>query len=295
MHIQNSYSKNALGTLYVVPTPIGNLEDMTFRAINVLKKVAIIAAEDTRQTKKLLTHFDIDNPLISYHEHNRVSRANELFDRLNRGEDIAIVSDAGMPAISDPGFELVQEAIEKEMNVVVLPGANAALCALVGSGLSTDEFLFYGFLPRKKQEKLTVLKRLKQHEATLIFYESPYRIKDTVQLVLTELGDRQVSVAREITKLYEQYIRGSASEVAVWLSEHNVKGECCLVVEGNNGDVLAEDDLWWSELSIEAHVGHYEQKEGMSHKLAMKQVAVDRSVSRREVYQEIHVKAEGEK
>lgn len=290
MQIQNSYLNGELGTLYVVPTPIGNLEDMTFRAINVLRKVTIIAAEDTRQTKKLLTHFEIDNTLISYHEHNRASRAKELIDRLNNGEDIAIVSDAGMPAISDPGFELVQEAIGKELNVVVLPGANAALCALVGSGLSTDEFLFYGFLPRKKQEKTTVLQRLKSNEATLIFYESPYRIKDTVQLIFAELGDRKVSVAREITKLYEQYIRGSASEVADWLSENNVKGECCVVVEGNSGDNSSEDDLWWSELPIEEHVAHYEHEEGISHKLALKQVAVDRNVSRREIYQQIHVK-----
>lgn len=292
MHIQNSYSKSELGTLYLVPTPIGNLEDMTFRAINILREVAVIAAEDTRQTKKLLTHFEIDNPMLSYHEHNRASRADELFDRLNGGEDIALVSDAGMPAISDPGFELVQEAIAKEINVVVLPGANAALCALVGSGLSTDTFLFYGFLPRKKQAKISELQRLSEKKATLIFYESPYRIKDTVRLILEELGDRQLSVAREITKLYEQYIRGTASEVAEWLSENNVKGECCIVVEGNSGEALNVDELWWSELSIENHVKHYEKKENISHKVAMKQVAEDRNVSRRDIYQQIHVKTD---
>lgn len=294
MQIQNSYAASDLGTLYVVPTPIGNLEDMTFRAVSTLKKVALIAAEDTRQTIKLLRHYEVENPLLSYHEHNRVSRAEELIERLKSGVDVALVSDAGMPAISDPGFELVQEAIENEINVVVLPGANAALCALVGSGLPTEEFLFYGFLPRKKQEKKTALQRLKQKQATLIFYESPYRIKDTVQLIWDELGDRQVSVAREITKLYEQYIRGSASEVTGWLSENNVKGECCIVVQGSDGDVSTTGELWWDDLSVIDHVAHYEQKENIPHKLALKQVAVDRNVSRREIYQQIHVKADNE-
>lgn len=294
MHIQNSYSKSEFGTLYVVATPIGNLEDMTFRAINILKKVAVIAAEDTRQTRKLLTHFEIENQMLSYHEHNRASRASELIERLDRGEDIALVSDAGMPAISDPGFELVQEAITKEVNVVVLPGANAALCALVGSGLSTDAFSFQGFLPRKKQEKISELQRLKQIKATLIFYESPYRMKDTVRLILEELGDRQISVAREITKLYEQYIRGTASEVAEWLSENKVKGECCIVVQGYSGELLDIDKLWWSELSIENHVKHYEKKENISHKVAMKLVADDRNVSRRDIYQQIHVTTDSE-
>lgn len=288
MNIQNSYAESSKGTLYVIPTPIGNLEDITFRALKILADVALIAAEDTRQTKKLLSHFDIESTLLSYHAHNRASRSAELLKRLKDGEDVGLVSDAGMPAISDPGQELVQEAIQEEINVVVLPGANAALCALVGSGLSTDSFLFYGFLPRKKQEKLTALKGLGQTEATVILYESPYRLKDTVDAILSEMGERQISIAREITKLYEQFIRGTASEVADWLDENGVKGECCIVIEGSNGEVVS-GDVWWEALSVKEHVAYYEKEQAISHKMAMKQVAVDRNVSRREVYQEIHV------
>lgn len=286
MHIQNSYKDKATGTLYVVPTPIGNLEDMTFRAINILRKVNIIAAEDTRETRKLLTHFEIENPLISYHEHNRASRSEQLLGILESGEDIAIVSDAGMPAISDPGYELVQEVLAEKLNVVVLPGANAAICALVGSGLPTSEFLFHGFLPRKKQEKERVLKRLSRIESTLIFYESPYRVKETLKLFEKVLGNRKVAIVRELSKIYEQYIRGDIAEVSDWLLENDLKGECCIVVEGFTGE--SETDSWWDQLTIAAHVDHYESQEGLPHKEALKRVAKDRNVSRREIYQEIH-------
>lgn len=286
MHIQNSYKDEDAGTLYVVPTPIGNLEDMTFRAINILRRVSIIAAEDTRQTRKLLTHYEIDTPSISYHTHNRASRSAGLLGRLQAGEDVAIVSDAGMPAISDPGFELVQEALEEKINTVVLPGANAAICAVVGSGLPTSEFLFHGFLPRKKQEKEATLKRLSELEATLVFYESPYRVKETVKSLLEVFGNRRVAIARELTKIYEQYIRGDLSEVSEWLSEHDLKGECCIIVEGFTG--LSDAALWWEELTIESHVAHYEGDGGLHHKEALKKVAIDREVSRREIYQAIH-------
>ncbi|MEI3613538.1 16S rRNA (cytidine(1402)-2'-O)-methyltransferase [Pseudogracilibacillus sp. SO30301A] len=289
MNVQVSYEEKETGTLYVVPTPIGNLEDMTFRAIKTLKEVDIIAAEDTRHTQKLLNHFEIKNRLLSYHEHSKRERFEQLIESLKQGKNVAIVSDAGMPAISDPGSELVQEVINQEMQVVVLPGANAALCALVGSGLSTDEFLFYGFLPRKKQEKEAELERLGSLKATLIFYESPYRIKDTLQAIVKLLGNRQISISREITKIYEQILRGNGKDVLRWAENNEIKGECCIVVEGNDaGEENAS--VWWQNLSIPDHVKHYEISDEMSHKAAMKQVAVDRGISRREVYQKIHVK-----
>jgi len=289
MYVQTSYEKNEKGTLYIVPTPIGNLEDITFRALNTLKEVDLIAAEDTRHTQKLLNHFEIKSKLISYHEHNRMSRMEQLLRRLEQGEQIALVSDAGMPAISDPGYELVKEVIEREINVIVLPGANAALCALVGSGLPTSEFLFYGFLPRKKQEKEAELARLKGLQATIILYESPHRVKETLRTIQKQLGNRQIVIAREITKIYEQFIRGNVEKVLKWAEENVVKGECCIVIEGSS-DIEVADTSWWEMLSIAEHVKAYEEKEGLSNKEAMKRVALDRNIARREVYHHIHVK-----
>src|SRR5690625_1267692 len=289
MYVQTSYEKNEKGTLYIVPTPIGNLEDITFRALNTLKEVDLIAAEDTRHTQKLLNHFEIKSKLISYHEHNRMSRMEQLLRRLEQGEQIALVSDAGMPAISDPGYELVKEVIEREINVIVLPGANAALCALVGSGLPTSEFLFYGFLPRKKQEKEAELARLKGLQATIILYESPHRVKETLRTIQKQLGNRQIVIAREITKIYEQFIRGNVEKVLKWAEENVVKGECCIVIEGSS-DTEVADTSWWEMLSIAEHVKAYEEKEGLSNKEAMKRVALDRNIARREVYHHIHVK-----
>ena len=177
MQIQTSYQETDKGILYIVPTPIGNLDDMTFRAVATLKEADLILAEDTRHTQKLLNHFSIHNRLLSFHEHNTLSRMAEVIEKLLAGEKLALVSDAGMPAISDPGYELVREAIQEDIPVIVLPGANAALCALVGSGLPTDEFFFYGFLPRKKQEKRRELERLGGLTSTVILYESPFRVK----------------------------------------------------------------------------------------------------------------------
>lgn len=289
MQIQMSYEESEHGSLYIVPTPIGNLDDMTFRAIKILKQVHLIAAEDTRHTQKLLNHFDIKNNVISYHEHNKESRMNPLLERLENGEDIALVSDAGMPAISDPGYDLVKEVIARNLNVVVLPGANAAICALVGSGLSTKEFLFYGFLPRKKKEKVAELERLKNLQATLIFYESPYRVKDTIGLLEKHFDNRQIVIAREISKMFEQYIRGSVEEVLQWVEQNEVKGECCILVEGS---IIAEEvgQTWWETLTILEHVVHYEQNSQFTNKQAIKQVALDRNISKRDVYQEVHVK-----
>jgi len=289
IQVQNSYVTNDKGTLYVVPTPIGNLEDITFRALKTLEAVALIAAEDTRHTQKLLNHFDIKNTLLSYNEHNHEGRVEQIMTKLEEKADVALVSDAGMPAISDPGYDLVQAAIARNVNVVVLPGASAAICALVASGLSTDEFLFHGFLPRKKKEKLETLQRLGNGPATVILYESPYRIKDTLKAIEQALGNRHIAIAREITKLYEQFIRGNVEDVSDWLKTNEIKGECCIVIEGTDKAVV-EDDNWWHELTIEEHVAAYETKEGLANKAAMKKVAVDRGISRRDVYQAIHVK-----
>lgn len=288
MKIQTSFEETSTGTLYVVPTPIGNLDDMTFRAVKTLKDVALIAAEDTRNTMKLLRHFDIRTSLSSYHEHNKESRGKELLQRLQNGESIAIVSDAGMPAISDPGEELVRSALDEAFTVVVLPGANAALCALVGSGLPADEFLFYGFLPRKPKEKTAILERLASHRATLLFYESPYRLVDTLSSIHNHLGDRDVSVARELTKKFETYIRGLTSDVVAWAQENRVKGECCIVVEGSH-KTNEEDALWWSHLTITDHVEHHINNTSMTSKEAVKKVAKERHLQKRTVYNAYHI------
>lgn len=294
MQIQKSFDDEAKGVLYVVPTPIGNLEDITYRALHVLQTVSIIAAEDTRNTKKLLNHFDISTPLISYHEHSKLSRMEQLAEKVEIGESVAIVSDAGMPAISDPGYELVNEAIERDLTVVVLPGANAPLCALVGSGLPAREFYFYGFLPRKKKEKEAELLRLKAQKATLLFYESPYRIKDTLKAIHQQLGSRNLAIARELTKRFEEYVRGTTAELISWTEENELKGEFCIVVEGNSADDLEGDeaDLWWRSLSVIDHVNHYIEEKDFSNKEAIKETAADRKMPKREVYQAFHVDRE---
>jgi 16S rRNA (cytidine1402-2'-O)-methyltransferase len=292
MQTQSSFKGSTpYGTLFIVPTPIGNLEDITIRALNTLRSVSLIAAEDTRNTKKLLNHFEIDQPLMSYHEHNKQSREDQLLGRLRDGEDIAIVSDAGMPAISDPGYELVAAVIEREFPVVVLPGANAALCALVGSGLPTNAFYFYGFLPRKKKEKEQVLERLKDLESTLLFYESPYRITETLKSLQEALGERYVTLARELTKRYEEYIRGTLTELLEWFEaeKRTIKGEFCIVVEGSRNEHTDDENAWWSTLSMEEHVNHYINTDEIRSKDAIKKVAEERKVPKREVYQAFHL------
>lgn len=288
MKVQKSFKEDG-AKLYIVPTPIGNLEDITFRALSILKSVDYIAAEDTRNTRKLLNHFEINKPLISYHEHNKRERTGKVIkDLVEEGKAIALVSDAGMPAISDPGTELVQEAIKENIDVVVLPGANAALTALVGSGLKTEQFLFYGFLPRKNKEIAEVLEKLEQLPVTLIFYESPYRIKQTLQKVYEQLGNRRVAVARELTKRFEEYIRGPIKEVIAWTKENDIKGEVCLIVEGGSGK-RPEDELWWTALDVRDHVNHYIEKEDLPSKEAIKKVATERRMKRKEVYSIYHI------
>lgn len=221
------------GVLYLVPTPIGNLEDITLRALNILKTVAWIAAEDTRNTQKLLNHFEITTKQLSFHEHNTQERLPQLLALLKEGQSIAQVSDAGMPSISDPGKELVKACIEAGITVVPLPGANAALTGLIASGLAPQPFFFWGFLPRKAKDQQAVLADFKAYSATLIFYESPYRILKTLENLKAVFGgQRQVVLARELTKRYEEFIRGSLVEVLTTLSERTIKGEFVILVAG---------------------------------------------------------------
>ncbi|MBM6616215.1 16S rRNA (cytidine(1402)-2'-O)-methyltransferase [Bacillus suaedaesalsae] len=286
---QKSFSNEDIGVLYVVATPIGNLEDMTYRAIRILKEADIIAAEDTRVSKKLCNYFEIHTPVVSYHEHNKVKSGDKLLADLQQGKTIALVSDAGMPTISDPGYELVCLALEHRIPVIPLPGANAALTALVASGLPPQNFYFYGFLPRQKKEKKEELDKLKRYPATIMFYESPHRLKDTLKAMAEILGNRNVVISRELTKKFEEFIRGTAEELAEWLETTEVKGECCILVKGSDpSEVVAEND-WWENLSINDHVEHYMNQE-MSSKDAIKQVAVERKLPKRDVYESYHIK-----
>ena len=223
-----------LGKLFVVSTPIGNLEDITLRAVNVLKDCNVIACEDTRTTKKLLARYGIETNLTSYHEHNEVEKSQKLLEKLKEGKDVALVSDAGTPSVSDPGWRLVNLSIENNIEVVPVPGPSATLSALVVSGLPTDSFLFLGFFPKTAGKKKELIKDVKNYPYTLIFYESAKRLSGTLSLLLEILGDRNVCVAREMTKLYEEAIRGPVSEVISILSERgSVKGEVTVVLEGN--------------------------------------------------------------
>lgn len=292
MNIQKSFadaSKENVGSLYLVATPIGNLEDMTFRAIRTLKEVQLIAAEDTRQTRKLLTHFEIGTRIVSYHEHNKQASGPELIRLLLDGQSIALVSDAGLPAISDPGADLVKDAIENGISVIPIPGANAALSALIISGLPTDRFLFAGFPPRERKSLMKWLLDMQAQKGTLLFYESPHRINKTLDALQQCLGDRQIACIRELTKRHEEAVRGRISECIAWFEEHPPLGEFCVVVEGSEGEGASElpaADIWWSELDLAAHVAHYEEQ--FDRKEAIKKVALDRGLPKREVYNEVN-------
>jgi 16S rRNA (cytidine1402-2'-O)-methyltransferase len=289
MNIQKSFENETEGAIYLVPTPIGNLEDITYRALQILKTATVIAAEDTRNTGKLLHYFDITTPLTSYHEHTNQQKIEKLVRQAKEGGTIAVVSDAGMPAISDPGSDLVKEALKQEIKVIALPGANAALSALVASGLSTSQFYFYGFLPRKKKDKKEALGQLDGISATLLFYESPFRVKDTLQAIHEVLGNRQITIARELTKRFEEFIRGSVEEAIEWAEKQELRGEFVLVVEGSDSAGGKEQDTWWEGLDEREHVQAYIDKEGLSSKAAIKQTAVDRGIPKRIVYQSYHI------
>lgn len=288
---QKSYENEAQkGILYLVPTPIGNLEDMSFRAVRILKEADLIAAEDTRNTKKLCNYFEIQTPVVSYHEHNKESSGEKLIHKIKEGMKIALVSDAGMPAISDPGYELVEAAISEKVTVVPLPGANAALPALIASGLTCQPFYFYGFLNRSKKEKKTELESLKKQTGTLVFYESPHRLKETLSSMYDILGNRKVAICRELTKKFEEFIRGDLSEVVEWAHQDEIRGEFCLIIEGADESKLKEEESsWWETLSIEEHVNHYISIKDIPSKEAIKQTAKDRGINKREVYQAYHI------
>lgn len=290
MFQQKSFEVQSTGTLYLVPTPIGNLEDMTFRAIRTLNEVDLIASEDTRNTQKLLNHFEIKTSQISFHEHNSQERIGQLIERLENGSDIAQVSDAGMPSISDPGHDLVVACIESGITVVPLPGANAALTALVASGLSPQPFYFYGFLPRKKKDQIEALEELNQRPETVILYESPHRLKEVLKNMGTVLGDtRKIVLCRELTKRYEEFIRGTLSEVLEWAQTSEIRGEFCLIVEGNSeGSLFPEEDTSWNTLTIQEHVQLMMEEHNLRSKEAIKEVAKVRELKKQEVYAAYH-------
>lgn len=272
------------GKIYLVPTPIGNLKDITLRALEVLENVDIIAAEDTRQTLKLLNHFEIKKTLISYHQHNEQGKSEDILELAQQGKSIAIVTDAGTPGISDPGAVIVQKCIENNFEFEVLPGATAITTALVYSGLDTTKFVFRGFISRENKERKKLFEEVKNLRETIIFYESPHRLLSTLSTLMNELGNRRISVCRELTKLHEEIVRGSIEEVIQIFSARTVKGEFVLVVEGKTQDEIDKEckDKWES-LSIEEHVIAV-MNEGLSKKDAIKKVAKERGIQKNEVY-----------
>ena len=287
---QQSFKDGEAGPkLYLVPTPIGNLEDMSFRAIRILKEADVIAAEDTRNTKKLCNYFEIETPVVSYHEHNKQQSGRQLLERIENGQTVALVSDAGMPCISDPGYELVMEALDKKITVIPLPGANAALTSLIASGLVPQPFYFYGFLDRGNKGKKKELEKLKYVTSTFVLYESPHRLKETLQAMLQVLGNRRVVLCRELTKKFEEFIRGDLQSVCDWSKENEMRGEFCIIVEGGTEEEKLQDEQWWQELSVIDHVNIYIEEKGMNSKDAIKQAAKDRNVHKREIYHMYHV------
>lgn len=266
--------------LYLVATPIGNLEDITLRALRILKEVSLIACEDTRHTRKLLDHFAIHTPTISYHEHNEQTRAQELTARLLQGESLALVTDAGTPGISDPAYRVVVAAIQQGIQIIPLPGATALIAGLIASGLPTDAFLFVGFLPAKRQARRAKLEALRHVRETLVLYEAPHRIKETLLEAEAVLGNRQASLARELTKLYEQFLRGSLSEISAQLPRQEPRGEMTLVIAGAMED---EAQPLPETKSLTAQLEQLMQTE-ISRNDALKQLAKMRGLSKKEAY-----------
>ena len=276
---------NSKGTLYLCATPIGNLEDMTFRAVRILKEVDVIAAEDTRNSVKLLNHFDIHTPMTSYHEFNKIDKGQYLVKRLLEGENIALITDAGMPGISDPGEELVRMCRDAGVPVTAVPGACACVTALVISGRPTRRFCFEAFLPTDKKERRAVLEELKTETRTSIIYEAPHRLVKTLQELLNELGDRNITICKELTKKHETGFETTLKEAVPYYEQNEPRGEYVLVLEGCSRQQMeqkAQDA--WKEMSLGDHMKLYEEQ-GMNRKDAMKQVAKDRGVGKREIYQ----------
>lgn len=275
------------GILYLCATPIGNLEDMTLRALRVLKEVDLIAAEDTRNSIKLLNHFEIHTPMTSYHEHNKFEKGQLLIGQLLDGKNIALVTDAGTPGISDPGEELVRMAHETGITVTALPGACAAVNALVLSGLPTRRFCFEAFLPTDKKERRQVLEELKRETRTIVLYEAPHRLLRTLQELLEEFGNRSLTVVRELTKKHETVFRTTLAKALVYYTQNEPKGECVLVLAGIDMEAVREKQQQdWLLVPLEEHMEHY-LSQGMPQKDAMKAVAADRGVPKREIYAQL--------
>ena len=275
------------GGLYLCATPIGNLEDITFRVLRTLKEADLIAAEDTRNSIKLLNHFDIRTPMTSYHEHNKMEKGRYLVERMREGLAVALITDAGTPAISDPGEELVAMCYENDIPVTSLPGPAACITALTLSGLSTRRFAFEAFLPSDKKERRMILEELKEETRTMIIYEAPHRMDKTLAELLEVLGDRRMTLVRELTKRHETIFAATISEVLEKAKQEPVKGECVLVIEGKDREeIRAEGIAGWLDTPLEEHMALYE-RQGMDRKSAMKQVAKDRGVTKREIYQQL--------
>lgn len=273
------------GTLYLCATPIGNLEDMTFRAVRILQEVDLIAAEDTRNSVKLLNHFDIHTPMTSYHEYNKYDKGRKLVDKMLEGSSIALITDAGTPGISDPGEELVCMCHDAGICVTAVPGPAACITALTISGLPTRRFAFEAFLPSDKKERENVLLALEREQRTIVLYEAPHRLVKTLKLLADRLGgDRRVSVCRELTKRHETVYRAALSEALAYYEAHGPKGECVLVIEGMSREAIEQEEkAKWADMSIEEHMEYYISR-GSDRKEAMKKTAKDRGVSKREIY-----------
>ena len=272
------------GKLYLCATPIGNLEDMTFRAVRTLREADLIAAEDTRNSIKLLNHFDIKTPMTSYHEYNRIEKARHLVEQMREGKNVALITDAGTPGISDPGEDLVRLAYEAGIEVTSLPGACACVTALTLSGLSTRRFCFEAFLPQDKKERQTILEELKTETRTVILYEAPHRLVRTLEELLENLGDRRITLCRELTKKHETVFLSTLSGTLEYYRDREPKGECVIVMEGRSREEMREEERRsWEEMDIREHMDLYLSR-GMDQKAAMKAVAKDRRIGKRDVY-----------
>lgn len=275
------------GKLYLCATPIGNLEDITYRVVRILQEVDLIAAEDTRNSIKLLNHFEIKTPMTSYHEHNKFEKGKKLVEKLQEGAKIALITDAGTPGISDPGEELVKMCYEVGIEVTSLPGAAACITGLTLSGLSTRRFAFEAFLPTDKKEKQAILKELSDETRTIILYEAPHRLVKTLEELLESLGNRKITICRELTKKHETVFTTTVKEAIDYYKTQEPKGECVLVIEGRSREEIQQEEISkWKEISIEEHMALY-TKQGIDKKETMKRVAKDRGISKRDVYQEL--------
>lgn len=286
MKVQKSFKNQTIyGKLYLVPTPIGNMQDMTYRAVEMLKNADFVCAEDTRNTGLLLKHFDISAKQVSFHEHNAYEKIPELIALMKEGKILAQVSDAGMPSISDPGHDLVKAAIAEEIPVVAIPGASAGITALIASGLAPQPHIFYGFLPRKAKQQKEFFEAKKQYPETQIFYESPYRVADTLDNMLAIYGDRKIVLVRELTKLYEEYQRGYISEILEYIAQNPLKGECLIVVSGQDETVTSEEmpeDVNPAELVAQL------VEAGDKPNQAIKKIAKTYGLNRQEIYNAYH-------